>query len=167
MLLAGFYEGQSTQSGTQYDTLCEGCHGVPTGTHQQSADLVGRTNALLDTSAGSTTRTWIRTSAPAGVPVGGVAGTSTWLTGVAGTGQLSCDSCHQVHDANTLGASLIIEAPAGNVTGGTPATVVVSGTPTYYGGTNPINYRLKGQAPTKGTMPDVSMFCDQCHTYRQ
>jgi len=164
MLLASYFEGQSSVSSSfSFDTLCEGCHGVPTGTHQQSFDNVARTSAALNTSAGSSTRPWIRASAPAGTPTGGTAGTSTWLTGGPGTGQVTCDSCHQVHDANTQGASLILEAPDANVTGGAPAEITSAN---YYGG-NAINYRLKQLSPAVGTMPDVSRFCDQCHTYRQ
>jgi len=165
MLLAQYFEGQETVSGITYDNFCEGCHGVPTGTHQQTGDTVARTNAALNTTI-ATTRPWLAAAAPTATPATGAQGTSTW-----GTNKVTCDSCHQVHDAASQGASLIIESPNANVVGGTAAAITVSGTPTYYGG-NAINYRLRQQAPAGGstgvgTMPDVSRFCDQCHTYRQ
>ncbi len=172
MLLSSFYEGQSSlgtsSGGVQYDDFCEACHGVPTGTHAMFNQAIGRTGTTLSTTINTVTRPWLAGAAPVAAPTGGAAGTSTWLTGGAGVGVMTCDSCHQVHDAETQSASLIIEGPDLNVTGGTPINVTSAN---YYGGTNYISRRLRQQTASNGdttaaAMPDVSIFCDQCHTYR-
>ncbi len=169
MLLSSFYEGQSSVAGVNSDDFCEACHGVPAGTHAMFNDPIGRTGANLNTLIDTTTRPWLAAAAPAATPTGGALGTSTWISGAAGTGSMTCDSCHQVHDAETNSASLIVEAPEANVTGGTPINVAEAN---YYGGTNPISKRLRQGTASNGettvnAMPDVSIFCDQCHTYRQ
>ena len=171
MLLSSFYEGQSSTTSpvVNYDNFCEACHGVPAGTHAMFSDNVGRTGTTLSTLINTTTRPWLAALAPAAVPAGGAAGTSTWITGGPGTGSMTCDSCHQVHDANTQSGTLILEAPNANVTGGTPTSITSAN---YYGGTGVLANRMRQQPPAGGsagigTMPDVSMFCDQCHTYRQ
>lgn len=169
MLLSAFREGQSETLAyaSGYDDFCEACHAKPTGTHPMTTDNVGRTGQLLNTNIDTATRPWLVTGSPKATPTGGAAGTSTWTTGGPAAGIMTCESCHQVHDANTQGASLIIEAPNANVTGGTVQAITATN---YYGG-NAIANRLREKDPSfatgKGTMPDVSMFCDQCHGYRQ
>ena len=160
MLLANHYEGESITRHTAL--LCEGCHGVPAGTHPEFNDPIARTGAALSTLAGGATRPWIGTGAPAATPSGGGAvGTSTWLTGAAGTGSITCDSCHQVHEANTQGRSLILEAPNANVTGGTAITY--SNANYFAGGV--ISRRI-GKNVAGSTLPDTTNFCDQCHAYK-
>ncbi len=169
MLLSNFREGQSETLAyaSAYDDFCEACHSKPQGTHPMTTDNVGRTGALLDTTIATATRPWLVTGSPKATPTGGAAGTSTWTTGAPGAGIMTCESCHQVHDANTQSASLIVEAPNANVTGGTVQAITATN---YYGG-NAIANRLREKAPSfatgNGTMPDVSMFCDQCHGYRR
>lgn len=169
MLLSSFLEGQSSTLAyaSGYDDFCEACHGKPTGTHPMTADPVGPTNANLDTTIAAG-RPWIAAAAPTAIPAGGAAGTSTWTTGGPAAGIMTCESCHQVHDAETNAGTLILESPDANVTGG---TVVAVTSANYYGG-GTIARRLRekpaaGGSAGIGTMPDVSRFCDQCHTYRQ
>ncbi len=144
-LLAPYVDGLATNQ--DYADFCEGCHGVPTGTHPMTADTVGRTGVVLSTGAAP----WIRAAAPTEL-----GGTSTWATN-----QMSCDSCHQPHAAPTTGGTLIIEGPAANVLGGT--TVPISlGLVAGNGGV--VAYRVTNAV---GTLPNFSRFCDQCHSYLQ
>ena len=170
MLLSNFLEGQSSSLAyaAGYDDFCEACHGKPTGTHPMTADPVGRTGANLDTRTATPGRPWIAATAPIATPTGGAAGTSTWTVGDSSAGIMTCESCHQVHDAETDAGTLSLESPDLNVTGGTIAAVTSAN---YYGGAT-IARRLRqkpaaGGSAGIGTMPDVSRFCDQCHTYRQ
>ena len=149
-LLHPFVEADT--NGQDYSPLCEGCHGVPAGTHPMTGNLVGRTAANLR-SGGSYTAEWLRAEAPTAL-----GGTSTW-----GTDQMSCNSCHQTHAAPDTGGTLIIEGPATNVTGGTRVNVSL-GLVAGNGGVvaNRVNNNFAGSA-----LPNFSSFCDQCHSYLQ
>lgn len=144
-LLQPYVEGLAAQQ--DYADLCEGCHGVPAGTHPQTTDIVGRTGVALSTGAAA----WLRTNAPTNF-----SGTSTW-----GTNEMSCDSCHQPHSGPDTAGTLIIEGPAANVTGGSTVAVTLGGV-AGNGGTvaNRVNQAT-------GALPNFSRFCDQCHSYLQ
>ncbi|MFC1855008.1 cytochrome c3 family protein [Thermodesulfobacteriota bacterium] len=137
--------------------FCEGCHGDngPDGTHPLTGDTVTRTDAPLTTDIIASALLGVAGGggSPLGAPnrtptiVGGVEGTSTFPN-FANTTDMNCDSCHQVHDANTTGATYIIEAPEGNVTDG--SNIVNRGGLNHPQGTSNAEY---------------SGFCDQCHEY--
>jgi len=157
LLLARYGEGANGDDGTGdtngRDVLCEACHGVPPGTHALTGQTVSRTGAALSTSG-----SWLR---------GTVLGNAT-----LGTNKLSCDGCHQPHDANTNSYTFILDAPAtvafpsgsqttvgaGTVDAGQPEAT--AGYPTANGSAG--TYATPTLAGKGGSFTG---FCDQCHTY--
>lgn len=159
LLLAAYGEGNNgdesgkgADASTGRDILCEACHGVPSGTHALSGQTVSRTGTTL-----STTASWLR---------GTVLGDAT-----LGTNVLSCDGCHQPHDANTASYTFILDAPAsvtfpsgshatvgaGTVESTNPAATTEYPTATGSGGYATPTLQNKGG--------EFTGFCDQCHVY--
>jgi hypothetical protein len=128
--------------GTSY--FCEGCHGAngPKNTHAMTNDTVTRTQTALITGSN-----YLAAGAPKATPATatGEVGYSTFPA----ADQLSCDSCHQTHDAATASTTYILDAPNGNVVAIGPAAAP-------RGGAN---------HPDGDTTIDYTGFCDQCHRY--
>jgi len=154
LLLAAFTEGSNGDDGDAdgHDQLCEGCHGVPAGTHPLTGSIVSRTGAATNTTA-----SWIRAA---------VFGNATMDTA---NDRLSCDSCHQVHDANPNSNTFILDAPdTDNL--GTAAAVTLVAAGTVDAGTpelDNVNAELTGYVvPTlSGRGGNFTGYCDQCHMY--
>jgi len=143
LLLAEFKEGQNGNEADAGDSdgrdnFCEYCHN-PDGTHPMTSDIVDRTGVALDIDLA---KDWLQ--APP-------ANTVTW--GGAGTGIMSCDSCHQVHEANTESTNMILEAISGDV-GNAKTGTVADGTDTF---TSWFADGNKGNAH--------QTFCNYCHGY--
>ncbi len=151
LLLAPYTEGSNgTETADNLagrDGLCEACHGLPSGTHAVTGTIVSRTGATPNTSA-----SWLRS------PIIGDA--------TLGTNQISCDSCHQPHDANSDSYTFILDAP---VSIGSPLINPVVGAGTVET-TNPAATAAYADTtyatPTlQGRGGDFTGFCDQCHMY--
>lgn len=141
LLLYPFAEGADNTFIQASSDLCIGCHGVPSGTHPETGNTVGRSNAPLSTS-----------SAFYNTPTAGTGPT-------AGTNRVSCDSCHQPHSANTGSGSLIIDFGATLVA---PAAADNAVTLTgVLGGTRAVAHR---RIKANNNLPDFSIFCGACHT---
>jgi predicted CXXCH cytochrome family protein len=137
-------------SGTSY--FCEGCHGKdgPIGTHPMTGNTVSRTGTLLSTVI---TNPLLSAAAPSAVPSSAwsgsvAAGTSTFPTPTNDT-DMSCDSCHQVHDGPDNAGTYILDGPNGNF-------ILNAGGYVQRGGAN---------HPTAPANLDYTGFCDQCHWY--
>jgi len=104
LLLAPYEEGRNgldeypeSVDSDGRDILCEACHGNPEGSHPLTGDVVSRTDEPL-----SLHKDWVRQ------PLQGYAtATEDWNGLVA----LSCDSCHQPHDANSNSRTYILDVP--------------------------------------------------------
>ncbi len=152
LLLAAFTEGSNGDEGNVAgrDDLCEACHGVPDGTHPLTGMTVSRTGQPLDAGA-----SWLRS------PVGNATMDTT-------NDYVSCDSCHQVHDANPNSVTFILDAPDTYDFGSGPVTLVGAGSDDT---TDPeldnVNAELQPYVvPTlSGRGGDFTGFCDQCHIY--
>lgn len=160
LLLSQYTEGlNGAETGSVIagrDDFCEACHGVPTGTHAVTGQVVGRTGATLSTGAAA----WLR---------GTVLGYAT-----LGSNALSCDGCHQPHNANTNSGTFILDAPesvtinatsylsvaAGTAEGTEPS--VSSSNPTYLETTTSGGYT---STTWQGRGGQYTAYCDQCHTY--
>ena len=70
---------------------------------------------------------------------------------------MNCDSCHQIHDANTSSGTYILEAPSGNITD--PNEPLDTAPNDARGGT------VAGVTPQGNNNADYTPFCDQCHYY--
>jgi predicted CXXCH cytochrome family protein len=145
LLLASYTEGRNGDDNTAgvsdsngRDILCEACHGFPPGTHAVTGETVSRTGAVLST----TNTTWLRSAR---------VGQATW-----GTNKISCDSCHQPHDANTNSYTFILDAPVDNV--GAAKPFATQRTTSTYTATY-ITERQQGKGG------DYTQFCNQCHLY--
>lgn len=99
LLLAPYEEGKNgldeyRGDGDGHDILCEACHGVPQGSHPMTGSEVTKTEELMNPEAD-----WVRQE----------------LLGYATVGKseaaLSCDSCHQPHDANSNSSTFILDVP--------------------------------------------------------
>ena len=161
---------QGKNAKTSY--FCEGCHSEngPDGTHAMSEDIVSRTNLPLDIDNTNTFKL-LRTNA-AGIGTGtpditppGAPGYSTFPSG--GADLMNCDSCHQVHDANTDSRTYILDAPDPNVTAGPDTDDYERGGPPHVdpykaGFAHPLGNTDLADGP-----PDLNYtgFCDQCHWY--
>lgn len=159
LLLARYGEGNNGDDGGSgndangRDVLCEACHGVPPGTHAVTGQTVSRTGVAL-----STTASWLRAS-----PLG---------YATLGTNKLSCDGCHQPHDANTNSYTFMLDAPA-TVTfpSGSQTTVGVGTLETTNPAATTAYPTATGAAGTyatptlQGKGGSFTGFCDQCHTY--
>lgn len=158
LLLARYGEGNNGNDGTGdangHDVLCEACHGVPPGTHPLTGGTVGTGSVHVL----STTAPWIRK------PVLG------YVT--LGTNELSCDSCHQPHDANTESFTFILDAPAAVAfPSGTQVTVapgIVDASHPEATTDYPTANGTSGTYATptlQGKGGSFMGFCDQCHKY--
>jgi len=157
LLLYFFAEGTTgpranDNAGTSY--FCEGCHGVngPKNTHALTGDTVTRTNLALST---NTTGSFLATDAPTATP--SIAGTpGAGYSSFPGANQVSCDSCHQTHDANSDSGTYILDAPEGNASATTSA---------QHAGNGGANANGHVNTPVTPTNLDYTGFCDQCHRY--
>jgi predicted CXXCH cytochrome family protein len=131
LLLASFSDG--THNGGR-DQFCETCH-LPPGTHPMTGDTVDRTGVALDIDV---TKDWL--TAPAA--------NATWD---AATEQMSCDSCHQVHDAETDSANMILEAADADLP--VTAGALVDAT------------NFVPNFPDGNLGPNHEAFCQYCHGY--
>ena len=176
LLLYWFAEDfdNAAQAGDNDETsfFCEGCHSLngPDGTHAMSGDTVSRTNMVLINDAASNSfellrATLIGTGTPDITPAG-APGTSTF-PGDVGSHLMNCDSCHQVHDANSQSMTYILEAPDPNVGEGSDTGLYDRGIPNhgapYSGGYPHPQSNLTGI----DGFPELNYtgFCDQCHWY--
>jgi predicted CXXCH cytochrome family protein len=153
--------------------FCEGCHGAkgPPETHVMSGDTVSRTGQTIDTD-NSNGYELLSGQAPVGTPnplswLGGLPGVSTFPGGAAAD-RMSCDSCHQVHDANTNSRTYILDAPEPNVRPGADLVDYERGVPPVHAApfTDGLSHPL-GNTDGAGGLPDLDYtgFCDQCHWY--
>jgi hypothetical protein len=99
LLLAPYQEGRNgideyTGDVDGHDVLCEACHGIPAGTHPMTGMTVTRTSLPLNAAA-----EWLRPT---------LLGYAT-LDRVRNA--MSCDSCHQPHDANSNSSTFILDVP--------------------------------------------------------
>ncbi len=144
LLLADFVEGQNGNDPAGQDGLCVACH-QPPGTHPTTGSNVSRTGAPLNI---DTTKAWLTTY---------VSGSkdATWDIG---NNKLSCDSCHQVHDANTQSAAFILDALDADVSLNATDYVPPGSIPD---GTSFVPYYPDGTKPG-----DYATFCAYCHPYQ-
>lgn len=160
LLLAPYQEGQSGLGAYPGDTdgrdvLCEACHGVPTGTHPMTNAVVSKTGQVLDANA-----PWLRP-----VSLGYAA-----MDRVRNA--LSCDSCHQPHDANSNSFTFILDAPLTGTIGAYDPPVGVGVTERVQP-SEAVEFgyhvaRKGGESsyatPTlEGTGGSYAGFCAQCH----
>ncbi len=151
LLLVPFFDGDNGAGGntTGRDGFCEGCH-LPSGTHPQTGDTVSRTGLPLST---DTTVAWLKAPSDASF---GATWVDTNLTFGTAPVLLSCDSCHQVHDANSEGHTYILDAKNSNVTAGsTQAQTGIAGYADSVWPVRAVNSNAK-----------VEDLCGTCHPYR-
>jgi predicted CXXCH cytochrome family protein len=172
--------GRGGNDGDNFDTskFCEGCHTAngPLNTHPMTNDTVSKTGNLLTTQnrcATGTTPSFLQLismQAPAGRPNGG--GVNGYTT-FPDANKMNCDSCHQVHDANTNSRTYILDAPEaytdlGAVTSGGDdgqgnfeRSLLIHGSPDAG-----LKHPLGNTDVANGTPDfDYTSFCDQCHNY--
>jgi predicted CXXCH cytochrome family protein len=138
LLLGAFAEETAPQASSR-STFCEFCH-LPPGTHPQTGDTVSRTNNTMSTDLALS---WLRTP------------TDTNIVITDDLGILNCDTCHQVHDANTESFTFILDTAEANV--GTHTTLSY---PTYN------LYTATYVTPRQmGVGGDHAKLCAQCHPY--
>jgi len=164
LLLAPYEDGQNgfdeyPGDSDGHDILCEVCHGIPSGTHPISHSIVSRSSEPIDTNA-----KWLRRS------------TLGYVTMDRSKDLMSCDSCHQPHDANSESFTFILDAPdivnvgsnavkavaAGVVEIQNPAEVV-SGTLNYPTANG--DFSTYSTPTLVGRGGDYTGFCEQCHYY--
>lgn len=128
------------------DQFCEGCH-LPVGTHPLTGDTVGRTGAGLST---DTTVDWLDDPS--------AAGTTGPTMGSVAQGTMSCDSCHQVHDAPDEALTFILDVDPGYLS--SVGQTVTDGSTAAYSTSyaNIIDDKSSNMVNYQG-------FCDKCHPY--
>jgi predicted CXXCH cytochrome family protein len=99
LLLAPFMEGKNgieeyPGDDDGRDILCVVCHGKPTGSHPMTGDIVSRSGNPLDPAVD-----WVRDS---------IEGNATLDRDYDA---MSCDSCHQPHDANSISYTYCLDVP--------------------------------------------------------
>jgi predicted CXXCH cytochrome family protein len=159
LLLAPYRDGQNgideypgDEDGR--DVLCEACHGRPSGSHPMTGDIVTGTDQPLDTSA-----EWMRE-----VIYG-------YATLDRDTVSLSCDACHQPHDANSNSFTYCLDVPdVTDIPGYTGRGVGSATLITGYGelGGNPGGYQEFNGDPGTYVTPRAKPvphhgLCLQCH----
>ena len=160
LLLAPYEEGRNGMDeypgdSDGHDILCEACHGIPEGTHPMTGMIVSRTGKPLNANAD-----WIRR-----VVLG-------YATLDPARNALSCDSCHQPHDANPNSYTYCLDAPISLETGSWEGVAVKIGgrcpptqTELQTGATNYLE--ADGSAGTYTTPRDqlgsFTGVCQQCH----
>jgi hypothetical protein len=137
LLLANFSDGTDGNSGDTdgRDNFCEACH-LPPGTHPMTLDTVDRTGVALDIDLA---KDWL--SDPS-------ATNATWNVA---DDRMSCDSCHQVHDAETDSANMILEAADADLPVTAGAVVDAD--------------NLVPNFPDGNRGPNHEAFCQYCHGY--
>jgi hypothetical protein len=124
--------------------LCQGCHGATPGgggTHPLTGDTVSK---AVDAGRATTT---VITGAGSYANAVGVPNSAEYP---ATANRVNCDSCHQVHDAQDVGGSFILEVGAG--AGAGLANVALYG----------VNI-AQDAAASQGI--DHNLLCTQCHGY--
>jgi predicted CXXCH cytochrome family protein len=148
-LLLGRYTEQVSTALSNRSRFCEACH-LPPGTHQMTGDLV-KTGGdhTLNTSLNTSTRPWMQAPTDANVILNQTANI------------INCDSCHQVHQANTGSRTFIIDVSAGSygLTGSFSSYPATFGSYTSVGGVAYFPSTWSGKGPT------YTAFCQQCHPY--
>ncbi len=143
LLLGAFIEEPTSDQGTAF---CASCH-EPTGTHPLTGDTITRTetnrNLSTDPALGDG---WLVD--PAGDP--------NLILSAIGDNFFTCDTCHQIHDANSNSQTFILDTAPANVATNTALTLPTSGS--Y------IASYVTGYQTSPGG--DHSSFCDQCHPYK-
>ncbi len=139
------------------DILCEACHGNPEGSHPVTGSIVSRTDEEISLDVD-----WVRRNL-----LGYATAEEMWGGQVA----LSCDSCHQPHDANSNSKTYCLDVPASLPDGGITGLAIKPGKPAseygeYTGGSS--EYRAADGSPGTYTTPrdDMVTFtgvCLQCH----
>ena len=139
------------------DVLCEACHGNPEGSHPMTGSIVSRTDEELSLDVD-----WVRRNL-----LGYATADEIW----GGHVVLSCDSCHQPHDANSNSKTYCLDVPASLPDAGIAGFAIESGTPEsdygeYVGGSS--EYRVADGSPGTYTTPRDTMItftgvCLQCH----
>jgi hypothetical protein len=84
------------------DDICDGCHGIPSGTHATTGLTVSRTGAVVNTDTSS-------------YADANPTGEAKYLADDI----MECMSCHEVHDANTGAGAFILRAGATDASMGT------------------------------------------------
>jgi predicted CXXCH cytochrome family protein len=137
LLLANFSDGTNGNSGDSdgRDDFCEACH-LPPGTHPMTGDMVDRTGLAIDIVLA---KDWL--ADPTGSEV-------TWDIA---NDIMSCDSCHQVHDAETDSANMILEAADADIPPAAGAVVDAN--------------NLVPNFPDGNRGPNHEVFCQYCHGY--
>ncbi|GAB4279749.1 MAG: hypothetical protein Kow0092_35490 [Deferrisomatales bacterium] len=162
LLLAPYEEGRNgvdeyPGDADGRDILCEACHGVPHGSHPLTGDSV---------SGGFGSRP-MDLGGPSMLPE--VLGHATVDRS---RGALSCDSCHQPHDANTHSYTFILDVPEQGPIGAYTATPVEAGPLDPAKPSEHSSYGYYRADGTRGTYttptltgrggPHVGL-CKQCH----
>jgi predicted CXXCH cytochrome family protein len=130
------------------DLFCEGCH-LPKGTHPLTGDTVGRTGSAVATDLGATIP-WLQSPS--------ASGTTGPAMGSAAQDTMSCDSCHQVHDAPDKSRTFILDVD--------PAYLSTNGQTLTNGTTSDYSTSYVTPADAKGAnMLNYQGFCDKCHPY--
>jgi predicted CXXCH cytochrome family protein len=134
------------------DILCLVCHGKPSGAHPMTGDIVSRSGAILDPNVG-----WVRDT---------VLGNATLDFDYS---SMSCDSCHQPHDANSAGLTYILDVPEdmpipgySGKTIGEGEIITDYGALTSYGYAEALGYQ-GGYVTPKSDSVDHHILCLQCH----
>ncbi len=154
LLLFAYAEGETVTANDPYSYFCEGCHthDGPANTHPLTANFVSRTGNQIDTNSA-----YLDINAP--TALGGYT-TYPPANNAKGTpGEMSCDSCHQVHDASTNSATYILDAPPANVANPDALFENDRGEPVLTLGGGHINH------PRGNLDVDYTQFCEQCHMY--
>ena len=154
MLLAPYAEGRNGRDEFAGDVdgkdiLCEACHGVPSGSHPMTGTIVTRTNRPLNPA-----NEWVRQE---------ILGHAT----LDPSGAMSCDSCHQPHDANSAARTACLDVPESLVLPGReepvriPEGQLANPNPAETTGYSTLKYA------TPKTLPGRSFaaLCEQCHHY--
>ncbi len=154
-LLLGVYTEQLTANLSTRSRFCEACH-VPVGTHQTWGEIVktGGNHTLLTSVTAA--RPWMGTPDTAEA-------SNVILDQTANI--ISCDSCHQVHQANTGSRTFIVDVSSarygtgGATFSGTRVASFGSYSTPYPGGIAYFPSIWTGKGPA------YTAFCQQCHPY--
>ncbi len=141
LLLDTYVEGDTAATTS---TLCEGCH-YPTGTHPTTGDTVTRADPDRALSTTFATIDWLFDPS--------VLDTNLEM----GADIMTCDTCHQPHDAATNSATFILDVDNANL--GTAVGSNYSEAGSY---TNALGYVTAYQDGKGG---NHQSFCNVCHTY--
>ncbi len=154
MLLAPYEEGRNGNEefpgdNDGRDIFCEACHGVPIGSHPMTGTIVARTNRPLNPA-----NEWVRQ------PVLGQATLDP-------SGFLSCDSCHQPHDANSASRTSCLDVPETLTLSERGESMKIDeGQLETSSSSETTGYPASRYAtPRASTGRSFSALCEQCHHY--